>query len=72
MKREYRESLLCSSEVSRDRSTGPSLKDREGDEYRGSPTSTVSSSTNSTCTNFGAIGIKVVLVELLCSKISTI
>ena len=33
MKREYRESLLCSSEVSRDRSTGPSLKDREGDEY---------------------------------------
>ena len=33
MKREYRESLLCSSEVSRDRSTGPSLKGREGDEY---------------------------------------
>ena len=34
--------------------------------YRGSPTSTVSTSTN-----FIAIGIKLVLVELLCSKIST-
>ena len=40
-------------------------------QYRGSPTSTVSSSTNSTITNFGAIGIKFVQVELLCSKIRT-
>ena len=39
--------------------------------YRGSPTSTVSTSTVSTSTNFSAIGIKLVLVELLCSKIST-
>ena len=40
-------------------------------EYRGSPTSTVSTSTISTSTNFIAIGIKLVLVELLCNKIST-
>ena len=33
--------------------------------YRGSPTSTVSTSTISTSTNFRAIGIKLVLVELL-------
>jgi hypothetical protein len=33
--------------------------------YRGSPTSTVSTSTNSTCTIFSAIGIKFVLVEFL-------
>ena len=33
--------------------------------YRGSPTSTVSTSTNSTCTIFGAIGIELVLVEFL-------
>ena len=39
--------------------------------YRGSPTSTVSTSTISTSTNFSAIGIKFVLVELLCSKIRT-
>ena len=39
--------------------------------YRGSHTSTVSTSTISTSTNFVAIGIKLVLVELLCSKIST-
>ena len=39
--------------------------------YRGSPTSTVSTSTISTSTNFIAIGIKLVLVELLCSKVST-
>ena len=36
--------------------------------YRGSPTSTVSTSTNSTSTNFSGIGIKFVLVELLCNK----
>ena len=34
-------------------------------------TSTVSTCTISTSTNFIAIGIKLVLVELLCSKIST-
>ena len=34
-------------------------------DYRGSPTSTVSTSTISTSTNFRAIGIKLVLVELL-------
>ena len=34
--------------------------------YRGSPTSTVSTSTISTSTNFIAIGIELVLVELLC------
>ena len=39
--------------------------------YRGSPTSTVSTSTISTSTNFSAIGIKFVLVGLLCSKIRT-
>ena len=39
--------------------------------YRGSPTSTVSTCTISTSTNFIAIGIKLVLVELLCSKVST-
>ena len=39
--------------------------------YRGSPTSTVSTGTNSTSTNFSGIGIKFVLVELLCSKIRT-
>ncbi len=33
--------------------------------YRGSPTSTVSTSTNSTSTIFSAIGIKLVLVEFL-------
>ena len=33
--------------------------------------STVSICTNSTSTNFSAIGIKLVLVELLCSKIRT-
>ena len=33
--------------------------------YRGSPTSTVSTSTNSTSTIFSAIGIKSVLVEFL-------
>ena len=38
-------------------------------EYRGSPTSTVSTSTNSTSTNFSAIGIKFVLVEFVISKI---
>ena len=36
-----------------------------------SPISTVFTSTISTSTNFIAIGIKLVLVELLCSKIST-
>ena len=41
------------------------------EEYRESPTSTVSTSTNSTSTNFSAIGIKLVLVEFLCSKIRT-
>ena len=40
-------------------------------DYRGSPTSTVSTSTISTSTNFIAIGMRLVLVELLCSKIST-
>jgi hypothetical protein len=39
--------------------------------YRGSPTSTVSTSTVSTSTNFSAIGIKFVLVGLLCIKIRT-
>ena len=39
--------------------------------YRGSPASMVSTSTISTCTNFSAIGIKFVLVGLLCSKIRT-
>ena len=39
--------------------------------YRGSPTSRVSDSTNSTSSNFSAIGIKFVLVELLCNKICT-
>ena len=39
--------------------------------YRGSPTSTVSTSAISTSTNFCAIGIKFVLVESLCSKIRT-
>ena len=39
--------------------------------YRGSPTSTVSTSTISTSANFCAIGIKFVLMELLCSKIRT-
>jgi hypothetical protein len=33
--------------------------------YRGSPTSTVSNSTNSTCTIFSAIDIKFVQVEFL-------
>ena len=40
-------------------------------QYRGSPTSTVSTSTISTSMNFIAIGIKLVLLELLFSKIST-
>jgi hypothetical protein len=39
--------------------------------YRGSPTSTVSTSMISTSMNFSAIGIKLVLVEFLCSKIRT-
>ena len=37
-------------------------------DYKGSPTSRVSTSTNSTCTNFSAIGVKFVLVEFLISK----
>ena len=36
--------------------------------YRGSPTSTVSTSTNSTSAIFSAIGIKFVLVEFVISK----
>ena len=40
-------------------------------QYRGSPTSTVSTSTISTSMNFIAIGIRLLLVEFLCSKIST-
>ena len=38
---------------------------------QGVPTSRVSNSTNSTSSNFSAIGIKFVLVELLCNKICT-
>ena len=38
---------------------------RQQNIYRGSPTSTVSTSTNSTGTIFSAIGIKFVLVEFL-------
>ena len=40
-------------------------------EYRGSPPCTVSTNMISTSTNFSAIGIKFVLVELLFSKIRT-
>ena len=36
--------------------------------YRGSPTSTVFTSMNSTSTNFSAIGMKFILVEFLISK----
>ena len=43
----------------------------EGSRCRGSPTSTVSTCTISTSTNFSAIGTKLVLDELLCSKIRT-
>ena len=36
--------------------------------YRESPTSTVSTSMNSTTTNFGTIGVKFVPVEVIISK----
>ena len=51
-------------------STSPDLYIEFSTEW-GSPTSTVSTSTISTSTNFIAIGMKLVLVELLCSKSST-
>ena len=43
----------------------PDLVDKLANMYRGSPTSTVSTSMNSTSTIFSAIGIKLVLVEFL-------